>query len=300
MDIPALQAFVTVAETNSFSMAAEQLFLTQPAVSKRIGTLETELGVALFDRIGRQITLTEAGRALLPRARRILIEVEDSRRALSSLSDRVEGRLSMGTSHHLGLHRLPPILKAFHRDYPQVDLDLHFLDSEQACQAVVRGDLELAVVTLPPVAPAQLAVQPVWDDPLVIVTAPDHPLAQQAELDLAMLAPHPAVLPAHGTYTRQIVEEAFSNTGLEPTITLATNYLETIKMLVAVGLGWSTLPETMVDSSIVSHRLKGFALRRSLGVVTHTARSLSNAARAMLRLLQDEAEKGHARKEEDA
>ena len=86
MDINNLKTFVSVAETRSFSLASENLFLTQPAISKRIAALESELATALFDRIGRQITLTEAGRALLPRARKILDELEDSRRAIRNLS----------------------------------------------------------------------------------------------------------------------------------------------------------------------------------------------------------------------
>ena len=149
MDTQALSAFMEVADTASFSKAAERLFLSQPAVSKRIATLEDQLGVSLFDRVGRQISLTDAGRALLPYARRVLHEIEDGRRALSKLNERVEGRLSIGTSHHIGLHRLPPVLRAYTLAYPEVDLDIQFMDSEVACEAVIAGKLELGIVTLP-------------------------------------------------------------------------------------------------------------------------------------------------------
>jgi DNA-binding transcriptional LysR family regulator len=288
MDIPNLQAFVAVAEQASFSVAAERLFLTQPAVSKRITALEQELGSPLFDRIGRQVTLTEAGRALLPRARHILEAVEDSRRALSNLSERVEGPLSFGTSHHIGLHHLPPLLRAFTARYPAVDLDIRFLDSEEACQAVLHGDLELAVVTLPEPAPAKLATRVLWDDPLTVVVGRDHPLAVRKRVGPEVLAASPAVLPGQDTFTRALVESAFAAHGLHPAVKLSTNYLETIKMLVSVGLGWSVLPHTLVDDDTVALRVPELALLRHLGVVHHASRTLSNAGRAMLRLLEGE------------
>ncbi len=150
MDIASLQAFIAVAEHQSFSRAAEHLYLTQPAVSKRIAQLEVDLGVALFDRIGRRISLTQAGQALLPRARRLLNDAREIRRTLADLSGEISGRLLMGTSHHIGLHRLPGPLKHFTHSYPDVELDIRFMDSEAACHAVEIGDLELAIATLPP------------------------------------------------------------------------------------------------------------------------------------------------------
>lgn len=289
MDISALHAFLAVADSASFSQAAERLFLTQPAVSKRIAALEAELGTPLFDRIGRQVGLTEAGRALLPRARRIIEELEDSRRAIASLSGKVEGRLSFGTSHHIGLHRLPPLLRTYHQRYPQVALDIQFMDSEQACQAVLHGELELGVVTLPTVVLPNLATHVVWHDRLAVVVANGHPLAEKPRPNLSDLARWPAIMPAHGTYTREIIEAAFKREGLTPQVSMSTNYLETIKMLVSVGLGWSVLPRTMLDAQISALRLPALQLERELGLVVHTNRSLSNAARALQQLLLEEA-----------
>jgi len=285
MDIANLRAFVAVAESQSFSAAATQLHLTQPAISKRIATLETGFQTRLFDRIGRAVDLTEAGRALLPRARRILAELDDSRRALADLSGTVGGTLRLGTSHHIGLHRLPPMLRTFAARYPAVTLDLHFMDSEAACHAVETGDLELAIVTLPPEAHGPLDLQPVWDDPLVVVCAPDHPLAQRRRMQIADLAAHPAILPASSTYTRQIAERAFHDLGIGLRSSLSTNYLEIIKMLVSVGLGWSLLPQTMVDRQLHMLPVRDLRLRRTLGTVRHRERTLSNAARAMIELL---------------
>jgi len=285
MDIAALKAFTAVVDAGSFSVAAEHLFLTQPAISKRIAALESELDAKLFDRIGRTITLTEAGRALLPRARNILIELEDSVRAISNLTGEVHGTLRFATSHHIGLHRLPPALKRFTLEHPQVRLDIRFMDSEEACLAVEHGELELGIVTLPPARPPNLTTETVWQDPLGIVVSSHHPLATSASVKLSDLAQHPAILPAANTYTRQIAERAFEALGLELDIALSTNYLETIKMLTSVGIGWSLLPVTMLDSRIRKLSVRELSLERSLGVVYHRERTLSNAARELIRFL---------------
>lgn len=282
MDIASLQAFAAVAEHSSFSLAAERLYLTQPAVSKRVAQLESDLGVSLFDRIGRKVSLTEAGRALLPRARRLLNDAREIRRALADLSGEVSGRLTMGTSHHIGLHRLPEPLRHFTRQYPDVELDLRFMDSEEACRAVEVGDLELAIVTLPPQPLAHLQMQTIWPDPLVFMVASDHPLASKRNIELRTLIQHPAVLPSTNTYTRGILEQVVRDHGLELRIDMETNYLETLAMLVASGLGWSLLPRTQMQKQLAELKVKGISLERQLGAVTHEDRSLSNAASAMI------------------
>ena len=287
MEFAALKAFVAVAETGSFSVAAERLFLSQPAVSKRIAALESELDARLFDRIGRTVTLTEGGVALLPRAQKLLMELEDSIRAISSLSGEVRGTLRFATSHHIGLHRLPPTLKRFTQMYPQVRLDIRFMDSEAACVAVEHGELELGIVTLPPEPSIKLTTEVIWEDPLGIVVSRNHPLAEQADVTLDQLARHVAVLPATNTYTRQIAELAFSRLGLTLEIALSTNYLETIKMLVSVGIGWSLLPNTMLDKHISKLSVEELSLHRSLGIVYHRDRTLSNAARALISELRN-------------
>ena len=286
MDIAVLQAFVAVAESGSFSMASERLFLTQPAISKRIAQLEAELTARLFDRIGRGVSLTESGYALLPRARHILLEVEDSRRVISNLSGTISGRLRVGTSHHIGLHRLPPVLRRYSASYPEVELDLHFMDSEEACRAVLHGDLELGVVTLPLESATELETRLVWPDPLDFIVNPDHPLGTTTTpLDPARLCEHPAILPAPGTYTREVIEQAFKPLGLSIPIRMATNYLETIKMMVSVGLGWSVLPRTMLTDELRVIKVSNIHLSRRLGTVWHGSRTLSNAAQAMLNYL---------------
>lgn len=290
MEMSALQAFVAVAEEGSFSRAADALFLTQPAVSKRISALEDELRAPLFDRMGRSVRLTEAGETLLPHARRVLGELEASRQAVADLQGRVGGRLRIGTSHHIGLHRLPPILRGYTAAYPEVELDLHFMDSEQACFAVDRGELELAVVTLPRQPADTLVTERLWDDPLDIVVGPDHPLARAGAIDVATLAAHPAILPAPSTFTRRVVAAALRPWGVQLRVAMETNYLETIRMMVSVGLGWSALPRSLNEGDLVALDVAGISLHRDLGLVQRRARSLGNAAEAFVGVARDHAD----------
>lgn len=286
MDTQSLQAFIAVAEQGSFSIAAEELHLTQPAVSKRIAALETQLDCQLFDRIGRTIQLTEAGRALLPQAQKILQAVRDARRSIDDLQGEISGTLSLGISHHIGLHRLPPVLEAFSKRYRNVHFDIQFMDSEEAYEQITQGRIELGVVTLDPAGNNPHATEAIWRDDLLVAVARDHLLATHNRVQLAALSEYTAILPGLNTYTGQIVKALFQQQGLKLDVSMETNYLETIKMMVSIGLGWSVLPHTMVDDSIHPLHVKEVKLERYLGYVYHRSRSLSNAARAFVEALE--------------
>ena len=290
MDLANLNAFIAIAETGSFSGAGERLFLTQPAISKRIAGLEQQLNVRLFDRIGREVSLTEAGRALLPRAYQILNVLDDTRRALTNLTGEVTGRLTLATSHHIGLHRLPPVLREFTRAYPAVALDIQFLDSEVAYDEILHGRAELAVITLAPEPHPLVRAVSVWDDPLDFVAAPEHPLTNSGPMQLQDIVGYPAVFPGGNTFTHHIVSGLCEAQGLKPNIAMSTNYMETIKMMVSIGLAWSVLPRTMLDEQVARIPLPGVQLQRQLGYILHTERTLSNAAKAFMRLLDAQAQ----------
>ena len=286
MQISQLTAFLAVAELQSFSLAAERLHITQPAVSKRIRQLEDNLKTTLFDRIGKKSILTPNGLALMPHAERILLEIKSLKSSLTQEHDKPSGILSLATSHHIGLHRLPQILRDFKIEYPEVDLDLHFMDSEDACVAIANSELELAIVTLPEIPDDRLTLEPVWIDLLQIVLAPDHPLSALSEINNSQLLEYPAILPSAGTFTRKIINSYFGASKDSMKIILESNYLETIKVMVSANLGWSMLPVSMLDSTVVSKPLSGQQIKRSLGIVTRRNRTLSLSSSAMIAMLR--------------
>ena len=283
MDIKELHAFVAVADNQSVSVAAEQIHITQPAVSKRISSLENQLSTRLFDRVGRQLHISEAGLAFLPIARNILQAVEDGKKAVQNLTSEVIGDLRLGTSHHIGLHRLPPILRRFSQDYEKANLQLHFNDSEVIIEKVLQGQFDIGVVTLPEREISHLGQFSVWKDDMSFVIGQDIPIKKT--ISSTELASMRSILPEKGTVTRDILEQELNKERVILKETLSTNYLETIKMMVSVGLGWSILPNTMISKDLQSFKVKGLRLSRRLGVVYDTRRTLPNSAKAFIDLV---------------
>ncbi|OTG80631.1 LysR family transcriptional regulator [Acinetobacter sp. ANC 4648] len=282
MNLAAFEAFVKVMETGSISQAADLLFITQPAVTKRIHSLEDYFGVKLFESAGRGVQATHASHSLLPKVKNWLNELGDIHHTLSHEQGQVQGKLKIGTSHHIGLHHLPRHLTKYVQQFPEVTLDVHFVDSEQAHEQVLAGDLELAFLTLPPQGDERLSYITIWNDPLVFVVAPFHPLAQRQNLKLEDLIEYPSLLPATQTYTSQITLAEFEKKGLKPKITMSNNPLESIRMLVSIGLGWSVLPKTLLNQDLKQLDIHS-DMNRQLGMVWHPARTQS---RAVLELIQ--------------
>ena len=285
MDTQHLKAFTTVARLGSFTEAAARLHLTQPAISKRISALEQQLDCRLFDRVNRGISLTPAGQALLPRAEAILESVADTELAITNLTGAVSGTLKLVTSHHIGLHYLPRILKLYTRKYPDVEMDLNFLDSERAYSSIVRGEAELGIITLSPDSQETTESQLLWRDRLSFVVAADHPLASAAKVSLADLSRTTNILPDTGTRTTRLIQSLFAEQGLSLAAGMTTNYLETIKMMVSIGLGWSALPDTILDDSLAVLTIEDAELSRELGYIRHRERTLSNAAQAFIEVM---------------
>ena len=323
MNFTELQTFIEVADHGSFSKAALALHISQPAISKRIQVLEESLDVVLFDRVGKNIILTSAGALLYPQAQNILQTLQDAQRQLRNLSQTISGELRLATSHHIGLHRLAPVLNDFVQRYPDVQLNISFEDSEVAHQMALRGEIEFAIVTLNPEPEALLEYKTIWQDPLYFVTqASPQAVHKKAKKDktkndtevsptgliqvdrgpgkfnsetissdnprawLSALAQAPCVLPGTNTYTGRIVMQQFAKASIELTPTMSTNYLETIGMLVGVGLGWGVLPASMIGS-LQKIDVPNIEMSRTLGWVANPNRSMSNAARAFYDVLLD-------------
>jgi DNA-binding transcriptional LysR family regulator len=296
LDTQSLQAFLAVADTESFSLAGQRLHLTQPAVSKRIANLELSLNSQLFDRLPRKIILTPAGEALLPKAKHIIAELLEIKTELANLSGDISGTLRIGTSHHIGLHHLPHLLRQFHMAYPQVNLAMQFLGSEAACEALAQGELDIAFATLPLDDHPKLDMQAVWRDPLCFVCAHTHPLADVKKPSLADLTQFEGILPEVNTVTFEIIESAFKRDNLSlhtalpsrhrETISMMSSYMETIKMMAGVGLGWAVLPEHMADDKDLLKLNTGPKhLYRELGVLQRKGKTLGTAGKAFLAIL---------------
>jgi DNA-binding transcriptional LysR family regulator len=289
MNFYQLVYFRKVAETKSISRAADELLITQPAVSKQVRALEEELGEKLFDRIGKKVFLTKTGQVLLVHADKILRSMEEAKTAVRDLSEECSGELVIGTSDHISLHRLPGILKSFITSFPKVDLKLRCHRSETILEMVGKNLVDLGVITLPKVS-SNLVSKVIWKDPMYLVFPKSHPLAGLKKIRLRDIAGYGMILPETGTTTRKEIDAAFTKKRLIPHVTMEVAYIETIKGLVKVGLGISVLPDKAVEQEVKSgtllkSKIEDANFSRDLGVVYLKEKFLSRPATEFLKYL---------------
>lgn len=285
MDTNAIKAFIAVADTTSVTKASKKLFLTQPAISRRISQLEEYLGVRLFDRANKKMFLTLAGARLLPRCKQIMEDIDSAAREVSYMGDKIMGHLIVGMSHHISLYRAPENLKRYQDLYPDVELDLNFLPSEDAISLVERGKLELAMVTLPNKAITNLDFIAIWRDELYIAI-PNTKEYRSATLE--DLAKKPVILPHPTSTTRKNIDKIFTDLSLAFNHITETSNFEVIGKMIETGLGWSVMPAHMMNNRIVRAHADAFVAVRTQGIVKHSQRQLSLASEALLNLMVDQ------------
>ena len=279
-----LRIFIALAETQSFTLAADRLFLTQSAISKRLHHLEHQLGIALIDRQQRPWQLTAAGQRLLPLAKQNLAFIAGIEHNLKVLEAAPLGTLDLAISHHLSLYRLPLIIKAYQKRYPKVRLNLAFLTSDEVHHQVSIKQYELGFATLKSARPNRLDYHPLWDDELIFVGS-RHLSWTTAIQTLESLCKRPAVLPQTSSLYFQMVNQLFLAKGCNITEVFPANYLETVRSMVGVGFGWSVLPNAMLDQRLIPLKLlDAYQLNRSLGALARKHKTLSPAAQAFLNL----------------
>lgn len=286
-EIQGLSALIKIAELGSFSAASQALHISQPAVSKRIKVLEDEIGAPLFDRIGRRMQLTEAGSALLPIAKRIMAEMDEASLVMNNLALHVTGTLNIACSHHIGIHRLPHVLRQYRQQHPDVKLALQFMSSEEAIAALKQRHIELAFITLPKQLSSELMATKLWRDELCFAASSEHPLATRKQVQLNELAYSDCILPEPNTTTFELVAQLFHDHKLPLTPTIPVNYIETIRTLVGNGLGWSVLPASMIRSPLIALPVSAAKPVRHLGYLAMRGRTMSNAAKRFIEVLHD-------------
>lgn len=289
MELRHLRYFEAVARHSHVTRAAAELHIAQPALSKQISQLELELGVALFDRVGRNVRLTEAGEALLPHARAVMAQVEAARAEMAERIGLRRGRATVGTPPTVVSQLLPPVLAAFNRRYPGIELRLHEAGVQTLLDLLETGLTDVAVVTLP-VEDEHLAVMPLFSEEMVIAVWRDHPLANRDSVRLDEFEGAPWVLSPENYELREATLKACQVAGFTPRVVLDGGETDTLMRFVAAGIGVALVPRLAVQGAhdLIALRVSDQTLRRTLGLVWRGDRVASPAARALREFLADE------------
>lgn len=288
MNLSQLETFVITVEKGTLSAAAEELHLTQPAVSKQLKALEEFFGVRLLDRSGREVKLTEGGRIFYRRAREILRLLEQLRRELAEVTNLVRGELLLGASTIPGHYVLPRLIGNFKAKYPQVEIKLEIGDSEDIIKRLIEGEIELGVVGAEE-RKKGLLYQRLAEDELILIVPVDHPWADRPALKVQELAEACWVWRKQGSGTRRVAEEKLKAAGftLPPQrIVVELGSTEAIVSAVEAGLGVSLVSRWAAEKSlrlgrVVTVPLEGVNLKRYLYLVRRT-RELTPAASAFV------------------
>lgn len=266
MDIQALEAFWQIAKTGSFNRAAERLFLTQPSVTARIQALEKELGQTLFERKPRGVRLTDAGRALLPHAERVLQDVKRARQAVLDLQTATGGTLMVGSALTTSAYLLPQILSRFKSSHPHVEVLVRTGRSHQVQQLVLDDTVQLGLVHAPLPSHAEIVAAPLSDEPILLVVHPSHPLADREEVHLDELAAESFITTDRASGYWALVEQFFASSGFVPHVTMELDSIEAAKRMVLSGLGLTMLPQSTVDAELKVKQLVAVPLANSDGL----------------------------------
>ncbi len=258
MEIRHLKTFRTVAKLLSFNRAAEQLHYAQSSVSAQIQTLEDDLGVRLFDRLGRGILITEAGERLLEYAGKILDLAEETRAEIADTRE-PRGALTIKIPETFGVHRLPPVIKQFRTHFPKIRLQFSTCAHEGLAKDLRKGITDLAFLLAESIQAADLEAEVLGFEPVVMVAHPDHPLAAKSVVKTRDLGKETSLLSKVDCSYRRIFQQILDQEKVRTGTTLEFNSVAAIKKCVMEGIGITILPEVTVARDIAQGRLAALA-----------------------------------------
>lgn len=288
-----LRAFCQVARLGSVSRAATALYVSQPAITLQIQALERELGVRLFERVGRRLTPTREGESLYELARPLVEGIDALPAAFREQIRGLDaGELHVAAGSSTILYLLPKIVEAYRRTYPEVKLVLHNVTGAGGLDLLRSDSVDLAVGSMLDV-PGDLDYAPVYRFEPMLIAPREHPLATQPQLTLEDLSPYGLILPPKRLTTYRLVDVVFQQNRVPYTVALEVGGWEVIKQYVAMGLGISIVTSICLTDAdrtrLAARSLAKYFPARSYGVVVRKGKYLSQQARDFVALIQPQA-----------
>jgi len=288
MELHQLRYFTAVADTGSFSRAAERCHVSQPSLSQQILKLESELGGRLFDRLGRSIRLTELGHVFLPRARSVLHELAAARDEVTERLERESGPVVVGAIPTVAPYWLPPRLAVFSRKFPKIHLTMAEEITHVLLDRLRAGSVDLAILALP-VRGHEFDTQPLFTERLFAALPKNHKLARRPSMQLADLHRDPFLFLRDGHCFRDAAVAACDRARLDPRVVFESGHLSSLLAMVGAGMGVSLVPEMAVDKAEPCRfvRIADPQATRTIAAVVLRGRTLTRASRALLSHLRD-------------
>jgi LysR family hydrogen peroxide-inducible transcriptional activator len=292
MELHQLRYVVAVADTGSFSRAAEKLSVVQSNVSAQVRKLELELGVALFDRRAHEVVLTEFGQAFLPAARQALEATRVARATVDAVRGLTVGRAALGVPGTLVGWLLSGVVRRFQIEYPTVDLWVTEEASAILAGMVASRDLSQALVNVPCPHADLLDLEPLFDEELVAVVPRYHPLAGRGRVQLDQLCHEEWLLPENGNPLRDAILEACAEAGFTPRTRIEIGRKQLMREMALDGLGVALMPAMTAQKDLIGEperlvRVEGPRTTRSIGLVRHQGDRLSVADCALRAIIRD-------------
>ena len=249
-----LESFIEVARRGNVSRAAEALFLTQPAITARLKSLEGDLGVELFVRSARGMKLSDAGRAFLPYAERAVASVDEGQQLIANLREGTMGALVIAAAPAVSTYVLPEILRAFRTTYPHVRLGVRTGHTEEVLEMVLRGDAHIGIGR--PIRHPDIELIPVLEDEMLLVVSARHPFARKGKVRMDELAAERLILFDRTSSYHELTSSLFRQAGVVPASTLELDNVEAAKKMVQQGLGVALLPRMALAAELKARSLR--------------------------------------------
>jgi DNA-binding transcriptional LysR family regulator len=293
-----LRVFQAVAQTGSFTRAADVVYLTQPGISKHIKQMEEYFGSPLFDRSGKRATLTETGAILYEATQGVMAIIDVAEQRIEDLKGLRGGRLRLGTSFPIGVYLLPWVLARFRRKYPAIEVTLDITQSGTIGPKVLTSEIDLGLASYEPRDP-RLAARQFMTDELMAIVPPEHRLANKRHLTPQELTEDTFIVAAPGAGTRTLLEERLLDLGIVLQKVLDFGNLEGVKHAVEAGLGISIQARSVVIREVASGSLRAVKLAGidatiPFFYVCRKNAHLSYAARALIEMLPTAAASGYS------
>jgi LysR family cyn operon transcriptional activator len=288
MELRHLHYFLKIAETSSFTQAATALRVTQPTLSHQIKQLEQEIGTPLFDRIGRTIQITEAGRIFRSHAQRALQELESGLATVTELDGLMRGHLRIGVFRSFGNSLLPAVLAEFYRAHPRVRVSMQQMSLADMELALVNGDIDFAITTYLPATSDKMVSEELFTEPLVLAVGSQHEFYGHAPVRLETLADMPLILRPAGTPSRQLIENCFAARGVAPRVVMEMSSGEaTLATIRCSRLATICAGRALAGApGVATVRIEAPELRRSGAILWHKDRHRSTAAVILAQMAQ--------------